>query len=136
MTRRTAQCYIDVFNLIENKVLKLNPTEFMTDFEGGLRKAIENLYPHAALRGCWFHFCQALRKNALRFGLNSLLKEEPEAKLILKALMCLPLLPENRILEGYWHIKHSAVENGFMHAFRKFFNYFESYWIVKVENFS
>lgn len=132
MTSRSAKCYEDVFNFIENNILKLDPVELMTDFEAGLRKAIEKIYPHAILRGCWFHLCQALRRNAIRFGLSALLNEYPEARFILKALMSLPLLPNNRILEGYRLIKKIAVENELMGSFRHFFNYFESYWLVQV----
>lgn len=135
MTNRTTECYIDVFNFIETKILKLGPNLFMTDFEGGLRKALAICFPNAALKGCWFHYTQALRKNAIRFGLSALLKENSIAKQILRSLMCLPLLPPNKILEGYQCIKQCAADNRLMGKFRRFFGYFESYWLVQVTNF-
>lgn len=135
MTRRTSECYLDVFNLIESKLFKLEPTELMTDFEGGLRKAIEQKYPTARLRGCWYHFCAALRRNAIRLGLFALMKEDADARFIMKSLMCLPLLPEDRILEGFALIKKLASKNNLGSKFKQYFAYFESYWLVQVNNY-
>lgn len=132
MTSRTSECYLDVFDFIESRLFKLQPTEVMTDFEGGLRKAIEQKYPNARLRGCWFHFVAALDRNALRLGLRRLLKKDLVAKFILRSLMNLPLLPEDRIVEGYAHIKTIAAKNNLGRAFKRYFAYFESYWLRQV----
>lgn len=110
----------------------MEPTEFMTDFEAGLRKSIKEIYPKSKLRGCWFHSCKAVRQNAIRLGLYALLKNNSEAKFIFKSLLCLPFLPENLIMDGYKLIKQRAMENGLMCHMRKFFAYFESYWLVMV----
>lgn len=128
-TRRTTECYSDVFRFIESNIFKLEANEFMTDFEGGLRKSIEEQYPRANLRGCWFHFCEAVRRNAKRFGLSALFKDDIEAKLIFKSLLCIPLLPENLIIDGYNQIKKRAFENNLVRPLQKLFNYFESYWL-------
>lgn len=112
----------------------MEPSEFMTDFEAGLRKSIKEIYPKSKLRGCWLHFCKAVRQNAIRFGLYALLKNSSEAKFIFKSLLCLPLLPESLIMDGYKLIKQRALENGLMGQMRKFFAYFESYWLVMVNN--
>lgn len=136
MTRKTCECYSDVLDFIENQLFNLNPIEFMTDFEGGLRKAIEQKYPNARLRGCWFHFCAALDRNALRLGLYPLLKRDPFARFILKSLKNLPLLPEDRFVEGYAHIKTVAAENNLTRSFKQYFAYFEFYWLAQVIIFS
>lgn len=132
MTHKTTECYVDVLNYIENNVLKLEPREFITDFEGGMRKAIEICYPAAVLRGCWFHFCAALRKKAIELGLKAILKCNAEARLIRSMLMCLPLLPAESILDGYDYIIERAKNGKLLSKFSKLFKYFHSYWLKQV----
>lgn len=135
MTRKTCNSYCEVFDFIENKLFHLHPSAFMTDFEWGLRNAIEKKYPQAQLRGCWYHFCSALRKNALKHGLFSILKKNPNAKYVLKCLMCLPLLPDNCIQEGYIYIKSIVAKNNLVTPFSQYLNYVESYWLnLQVNN--
>lgn len=100
MSKRSKECYSAVFDYIEDNIFKLEPDEFITDFECGMRSAINKCYPNAVLRGCWFHYCQSIRKNMLRFGLYSLLKTNYRARFIKKAIMSLPLLPADKFQEG------------------------------------
>lgn len=53
MTRKTSECYKAVFNLIEEKILKLQPNVIMTDYEDGMRLAIRSHWSNVNLRGCW-----------------------------------------------------------------------------------
>lgn len=131
MTRKTTECYSSVFKYIEEK-FQLGPGEIITDFEQAMRKALHERYPDTVLRGCWYHYCAALRKNHLKLGLNKLLKENSNAKQIKKMLMSLPLLPPENFKEGYEHIKYLAKDWNLSKAFDKVFKYFESYWFMQV----
>lgn len=135
MTHRNAESYSRVFQFIEEKLLKLEPDEFITDFEGGMRKAIEQFYPHATLRGCWYHYSAALRKKILCLGLGWLIKEDENARNLKKMIMSLPLLPAEDFMQGYNHIKILAESWKLLLEFRPFFKYFEEYWIVQVSSF-
>lgn len=132
MSRKTSRCYQAVFKYIEKNVIKLEPGEFLTDFETGLRHAIRKLFPKALLRGCWYHYCAALRKKLLKCGLGRLIKTNHQAQKIKKQLMCLPLLPTENFEEGYQHIKSEAEDWGLAVQFKEIFRYFESYWIAQV----
>lgn len=132
MTRKTSLCYTEVFKYIETNVFSLEPAEIMTDFEAGMRNSIKIMYPKAKLRGCWFHFCNALRKKSLRLGLRPLINSTPNAKLILKELMSLLLLPADNIVQGYLYIKEMAMNHELLEHFRPLFTYFESFWLIEV----
>lgn len=135
MTNKDTESYSRVFRFIEEKLFNLEPAEFITDFEGGMRKAIERCYPHARLRGCWFHYSAALRKKLLNLGLNKLIKGDDNARSIKKMMMSLPLLPEDDFMQGYNHIKSLAYKWQLLREFRPFFLYFEQYWILQVSLF-
>lgn len=131
MTSRTTECYAAIFAYIE-EMFKLEPGEFITDFEQSMRNAIQRVYPNTVLRGCWYHFCAALRKKHLKLGMSKLLKENDLAKQVKKMLMSLPLLPQENFNEAYQHIKSSAENWELAKDFEKIFKYFERYWFAQV----
>lgn len=132
MSKKTFACYTAVFQYIESNVFHLEPTEFITDFEAGMRKSIKYIYPGTILRGCWFHYCSALRKKCRQLGLGPLLNSCSEAKMILKEIMGLPLLPAENFLQGYLYVRKLTDEYEISSDFKNFFSYFESFWIVEV----
>lgn len=129
-TKKSALSYRSIFNFIEN-VFQLKPKEIMTDFETGLRKALNEVYPKALLRGCWFHFCLNIAKKCNELGLRSLIRRNHEAKFYEKTIKNLPLLPSDDILNGFDHIKKLVQESDFSIQLESLLSYVESYWFQK-----
>lgn len=132
MSRKTTDCYMAVFNFIEKEIFRLGAAEFMTDFEAGLRKALAFVYPDARIRGCWFHYCAAIRKRSRALGMHALTTNNPNARMLLSELMSLPLLPAHQFEQGYGQIIQLAGELGLSKNFKKLFKYYESFWIKQV----
>lgn len=106
----------------------------ITDFEAGMRKAIREYFPNIILRGCWYHYCAAVRKKCIKLGLHYVLKTNAYAKMILKQVMSLPLLPFECFDEGLAHIKRVVSQCGLSKTFARFFIYFV-FWIEEVYNY-
>lgn len=136
MLHRTAASYSHVFRFIEERVFKLEPNEFITDFEPGMRKAISESYPAAKLRGCWYHYSSALRKKILKLGLHQLFKSNENARKIKKMMMSLPLLPAEHFAEGYQHVQNQAREWKLFGKFKAFFKYYGKFWVNQVQTIS
>lgn len=132
MSGKDAELYKEVFDYIEEKVFALNPASFMTDFEGGMRKAIVEKWKNAKLHGCWYHYCAAVRRRIGSLYLFRLLAENDDAMEIYRQLLSLPLLPAEMIEEGYVSIKRLAREKRLFKEFRDFFTYFEGFWMQLV----
>lgn len=132
MSNKTTECYAAVFQFIEQEIFKLEPTEFMSDFEAGLRKAIANVYPNAKIRGCWFHYCKALRQKGHSLVVQTTRSQNAIAKMIMKEFMSLPLLPPGKFVEGFSQILTSIQENGLSKEFKKFVKYFNNFWMKQV----
>ena len=49
--------------------LILNPETLMSDFETGLLPALQQHFPNAAVRGCYFHHTKAIWAKVQEFGL-------------------------------------------------------------------
>lgn len=132
MTRRTTEIYADVFRFIEKRIFKLNPAEFITDFEAAMRKAIRRRYGKVVLRGCWYHYSAAIRKKMVKLGLLGLLKHNHRARSIKVMMQGLPLLPQEHFMQGYNHVKYLACRWNLFAKFKKFFHYFEQFWVAEV----
>lgn len=135
MSSRKAECYAAVFNFIDEKIFKLEPSSIMTDWEAGMRKALRSCYPNAMLRGCWYHYCAAIRKKCLTLGLHGTLQSCANARFIKQQIMSLPLLPTEHFECGYAYIKSMAKNMNLTSTFEPLFEYFDRYWIGQVKSF-
>lgn len=128
MTRKTTEAYKAALRYIEINIFKLKPSRLRTDFEEGLRKALNELYPGVVLNGCWYHYVAALRRKALSLGMFELITNDLNARTIFRMLRCLPLLPPEKIVEGFLIIRNEAHAFNLGREFKPFFDYFQ-YWI-------
>ena len=60
MTNKTQVLYEKVFTEIKNQFPQFAPDQFMSDFETGLMNAVEKCFDCFSVKGCLFHFDQAL----------------------------------------------------------------------------
>lgn len=135
MSGKSAALYEEVFKYIELKLFHLQPSQFMVDFEAGLRKAIRNIYGIVVqIHGCWYHFCAAIRRKLLKLELYQLTINNPIACFIYRSMLNLPLLPPELLLDGYNIIKREATSCELYKKFKPMFDYFESYWLALVSN--
>lgn len=132
MTGNTAKLYTSVINNIEGNIFKLKPAKFITDFEAPMRKAIRECYPNVNLHGCWYHYCAAIRRNVVRLRIYDLVKSNWNARKIYKKLMSWPLLPSNKIIEGFEIIEQEIHSAGIYREFKPFLVYFKGYWLKMV----
>lgn len=129
MTGKSAGLYGEVFRYIEESVFSLSPTHFLTDFEGGMRKAINIRWRNASLHGCWYHYSAALRRKLKATRVLSVITGDPKANAIYKKMLCLPLLPDEHIQTEYSRIKEEAQKSKLSITFQTFFQYFDSFWL-------
>lgn len=137
MESRCTKSYTQVFQYIEKNLLNLKPVTIHTDYEASLLKALRNVYPAAKLVGCWFHYCQAIRRRLGRNkGRNFFvdLKKNSNAYKIFRKLLDLPLLPAKNIAKGFSIIQDEVKEKNLGNFFNHIYAYFKSYWIPKVTN--
>lgn len=115
MTHKKESLYRAVFTTISEQVMDLsNFTHFMSDYETAMRNAIQNVIPLAIILACWFHFVQACKRFARKIHeLMEFLKEntpDGEAgKNVYYRLLCLPLLPANKIEKTFQGLKLQAL---------------------------
>lgn len=133
MTNKTIEAYQDVFKFIEKRLFMMQPSLCMTDYEEGLRSAIKNIWPNCKIRGCEFHLKQAVNRRCKTLPeLKHTLKKSFLARKIKKMLMSVPLLPENKIMDGYEAVCNYAIKKKLHVRFAELFSYFERQWLREV----
>ena len=80
LPQKRKETYIRMFRLMQDdaaaKNLVFRPPKFHIDYEAAVLKAIDQCFPAAEVKGCAFHFTQALWRNVQRFGLAEFYKND------------------------------------------------------------
>ncbi|KAK3925120.1 UvrABC system protein C [Frankliniella fusca] len=134
MTRRTTDAYEAVLRCVCRHVDGMQtPADLMADFEPALRGAFRRVWPDVDVKGCWFHFGQAVLHRALDVcHLKNLFQENALAGRVQKMLMAVPLLPMNLIVSGIDCIERYAARHDLADHFVAMIQYMRTYWINEV----
>lgn len=128
MTRKTEVAYTHLFRKIDNSIFKLEPASIMSDFERALRNAIRTVYSNCQLNGCWFHYCQAIRRKCLSIrGFNIKLDADEGAKKLFHKFLAIPLVRIDLINVAVTHLVAESIQFG--PEFAVFVDYFERQWM-------
>ncbi|XP_041354461.1 uncharacterized protein LOC121372235 [Gigantopelta aegis] len=64
-------------------------------------QAVETEFPHAEVKGCFFHFTQAIWRKTQELGLAVLYKEDPAVQTWIRRAAGLPLLPIAQVQDAW-----------------------------------
>ena len=111
MARRRKLDYKQVFEAFVELATGIDGTppkveKIMLDFEAAMWTSLremmnDNTFPTVQLKGCLFHFNQALFKKILGVGLKDEYYKDIGTQYILQQLLCLPLLPAEKIVAQF-----------------------------------
>lgn len=104
----------------------------MTDYEDGMRLGIRRRWPNVRVRGCLFHFKQAINRKTKKLGMKRFLDKNINAREVKAMLANIPLLPSTQIVTGFSAVKIYATEKNVDKNFAKLFTYFGNYWLQQV----
>lgn len=133
MTKKTTEAYRAVFGYINDHILSLRCSVFMMDYERAMQNGLELVVSDINIRHCFFHNKQANVRNAKKLGkeFKTYLQSNDEAKRCFKKMLCLPLLPADKIEAEFQDLKIEVA--GFnSQSFKRFTNYYERQWIQRV----
>ncbi|CAF4407741.1 unnamed protein product, partial [Rotaria magnacalcarata] len=124
-----------------NLKLDWKPIYWMSDYEGGLTKAITKELPNTLLLGCAFHYNQAIYRNIQNKGLQEAYQNIEIVRQILRQLMALAFIPSDQIKILYDDVIRPQLSNvptrpaSLRNNLRSFFKYYESFWLTMIDKF-
>lgn len=133
MSGKKQICYEHLIAYIHEHVLDLECASFTTDYEHAMRNSLAKRYPDAVHRCCWFHFTQAVKRNASQICdfVKTIRKNLVERELYYK-IMCLPLLPVHLIRPTFDLLQERGRKLSTYSSFIDFLSYIERQWMEKV----
>ena len=139
MSRRKID-YLAVFK----KIIEIVETEtgekpkvkkIMADFEIALWQAIrtlksENYLPDIIMKGCFFHFCQAVFRKVMNYNLKKdyFNQRDSGTRVYIKWLMSLPLLPAAKMLEAFSELENNINDRRCTNL-KHLITYYKNNWI-------
>ncbi|XP_052787549.1 uncharacterized protein LOC128241241 [Mya arenaria] len=100
---------------------------FVMDFEAGLWQALRSVFPGTQLKGCAFHWCQAVLRHVQHLGLKATYERREGAHQLIRKLLALPFLPGQHIERAFIKLKDRA--EGSSDQMKELFTYVEDQWM-------
>ena len=79
-TRKMQPLYKVVLEKVKELVPEFNPVIMMADFETSLCNALRETFPQCPIKGCWFHYTQAVIRNIRKLGFTTEMTTNVEFK--------------------------------------------------------
>ena len=95
MEDKTTSAYEIVFTTLKNNGVVIRT--FMSDFEMGSRNAIKNVYSGVCLKGCWFHYTQAIMRRVKKVGLQREYTRSPFVNMTVRRLFSLSFIQPTEV---------------------------------------
>jgi len=131
LPNRQTNTYCRLFSLLKDAVteclnLTLSPSKVQTDFELAAIRAIEREFPDAEIKGCYFHYCQALWRKVQELGLAVQYKENLQVQQWIRRAAGLALLPPAEVQDAWIEIMESTP---ILHRAENFNDYMTVNWV-------
>ena len=131
MTTKLYHHYLLVLNKIKILVPGFLPKLAIGDFEKASMGAWRDSFPDIKIRGCLFHYKQAIVKKLASLNLKSFFCKNPSANCFFNLFMGLGFLPQNKMIETFQLLSSAQFGNDIqMSNIRKFLRYFERTWLI------
>jgi hypothetical protein len=122
MNKKSTEAYTALFSIVKSQIPEWKPHTFQSDFEAAAMGAFKKVFKLTSIKGCYFHFTQAIWKKGGELGLNK--SKFLRKQVALSAV--LPLLPEDKIIEGWFYIASLSPDGEQSKKFRK---YMLQFWL-------
>ncbi|KAG0420600.1 hypothetical protein EQH57_0078 [Dictyocoela roeselum] len=132
LQNKTEETYNYLFSTIKEilsqRNISFNPSIVQIDFEYAAFNAIRAVFPIASVKGCFFHFGQAVWRKVVDLHLKTMYNESSNFRECVGMITALALIPLDDIDRGWSIIKSSLLYNsGQIDAL---FAYVENVWLL------
>ena len=135
MKGKKQKWYEAAFRKVKEIIPNFDPKEGNGDFEKGLRNAAQKIFSSLRLRGCFFHYNQAIFKKVQKLGFQRKYAKSEQFRRWVKLLMHVPLLPSDLIRVTFEELlgNNFVFFRGNNANFTSFKNYIRKTWMNGVD---
>ena len=141
LPNKTADTYKELFGVVRSALISTfgdigQMKFFVTDFERAAINAISHVFPEVTVKGCSFHFRQALMRRVQQEGLKSAYETDSElpsaVRQWIRQLMAMSMLPAFAVPLAWNALRHPPAtgQPSVDYKTAAFATYFESTWVT------
>jgi len=101
LPNKRRETYEEVLRLVSESAQRIgkvfNPMKFLLDYEEAMILSLRSRFPAASVKGCLFHYTQAIWRNCQAIGLASHYSTSQSVRNYVKSLMALPFVPTDQL---------------------------------------
>lgn len=126
LPNRKEATYTRLYHILRSKIPSFKPLEFHIDFEKAAINGLRNVYPDVEIKGCNFHYNQAIWRKVQEIGLVAEYKNDTNIRQHIRMCAALAHLPPQYIDDGWLEIMETSPQT---EQIVKFNDYFVSEWM-------
>lgn len=128
MDGRKQELYVKIFEYMRD-IHEIYPHTVMCDFEKGMKNAGKRVWKNCTIRGCLFHFQQAILRKAKSFPeIASSLNKSINVRYAVRMFGKIPLLPSNKLEDGLLEVFQFQKSHKLAKMFKGFNKYYMRQW--------
>ena len=124
--------YTRMFQLLQQAAqrfgMQLKPNTVSIDFEMAMINTVQQFFPNSRIRGCLFHYSQAVWRKVQHLGLTVRYREDREFNRLVRRASALPLIPVDSV-HDVWMEAMNEVNDA---AATQFMDYMTETWVDDV----
>lgn len=126
---KSKEIYREVLFVLKQLRPGMDPRSVMVDFETAFLLACKEVFPNVRVKGCYFHFCQAISRRIRESKLKSLYRNDSELTQAIRKICALVFVPPKDVLSCFQKLKKSKYFRDNMEILSEVIEYMERTWI-------
>ncbi|XP_053383990.1 uncharacterized protein LOC123535774 isoform X2 [Mercenaria mercenaria] len=108
MSRKRTEDYVKVLTAIHDALEHVVVENFVMDFEQAAWLAVRQVFPGASIKGCVFHFTQAIWRKVIGLGMKPAYLQRDSVHQYIRQIMALPFLPSAHTEQAFEELEGRA----------------------------
>ncbi|BAF45556.1 GfV-C17-ORF1 [Ichnoviriform fumiferanae] len=129
LPNKSKEIYRTVLMKLKGFIPDIKLQRLMVDFEMAFIIACREVFPNVKIKGCYFHFRQAISRHICQSSLGSLYNRDLELAHEIKKICALMFVPSENVLSSYEKLKKSSYYAENIEVLSELLSYFETTWI-------
>ena len=133
LQNKTTEAYVEAFQnlsiVCSQQGSNILPSKVLCDFESGLQKSLRYCFAGVIVKGCWFHFCQALTRKLQNLGLKTRYINDYDFRFWCKQFSALAIISTEHLKQAMDTILTNGINYKQEQAVLKFIKYFNNQWL-------